>query len=95
MTEDFYKLIGVLCVSVLVGFIIIIPTLIYRLLKRKQLIPEAEKIESPMLFYIGIIFCCVLSISAFLKGMPYVGSAIILILLIDICMLVAYKKGKL
>jgi len=95
MPEDLLKLIVVVGLSLIVSFIIVTVMLIWRLFKRKPLLPiKDEKIQSPAPFYIGILLSGGFSLVAFLINKPYFGSAILLMLIICIFGLIAYKKGR-
>ena len=94
MPEELIMLIVIVGLSLIVSFVIVVPVLIWRLLKRKPLLPKSEKLESPALFYVGILFFAGFAIAAFFTSMPYFGSAFVLMLLACICCLIAYRKGK-
>jgi hypothetical protein len=92
--EELFKLIVGLGLSLIVSLIIIVPVIIWRILRRKPILPKGEKFESPAPFYIGIILFGGFALAAFLTSMPYFGSAILLMLLAFVIGLIAYKKGK-
>lgn len=94
MPEELAKLIAGLGLSLLVSFIIVVPVLIWRRLKRKPLLPKSKKIESPTIFYFGIILFGGFALASFLTGSPYFGTAFLLMLFGFACCLMAYKKGK-
>jgi hypothetical protein len=91
--EELFKLIVIIGLSLIVSFVIIVPVMIWRLLTRKPLLPKGKKIESPTLFYIGIIFFGGFTLATFSTNMPYFGSTFLLMLLACIGGLIAYKKG--
>jgi hypothetical protein len=94
MPEELYKLVVGLGLSLIVSFIIVVPVIIWRILKRKPLLPKGEKMESPTPFYIGIILFGGLALASFLTSTPYFGTALLLMSLACVFGLIAFKKGK-
>jgi hypothetical protein len=93
MPEKFFKLIVIVSLSLIVSFIIVVPIILWRFIKRKPVLPKGKKIESPKIFYIGILLFGCFALAAFLTSMPYFGSAFLLMLLTCVCGLVAHKRG--
>lgn len=93
MPEELFKLLAGLGLSLILSAIIIVPVIIWRVIRRKPILPKGEKIESPTLFYIGITVFCGFALLAFIINMPYFGSAIMLMLLAFVCGLIAFKRG--
>ena len=79
--------------SVVFSIIAVLSIIIWRVIHRKPIIQKNGKIESPNIFYFGIVFFGGSSILAFITEMPYHGIALLIFLCAYIAGLHAYKKG--
>jgi hypothetical protein len=69
--------------------------LLWRIIRRRPLlqIKKDERIESPGMFYVGIILFGISSLGGFLTGRAYSGIFLFLMLISSILGLIAQKKG--
>jgi hypothetical protein len=96
MPEEIIRLFAIVCLSLIISAVFVAIGLIWRLIRKKPLLPKKSKIESPLQIYVviaGIIFCGGLSLATFLNGLPYFGFTFLLMMLGFIAFVVAYKKG--
>jgi len=94
LPEELFKLLIIIGLSLLVSLVFIAPVIIWRAIRRKPLFPKGKKIESAKIFYFGIILFGVFASILFYTGKPYFGSAILLVFLVFIIGLIAFKKTK-
>ena len=93
MPEELFKIIIILGLSLIVSIILVLPVVVWRMIKRRPLVPEGSKIESPAIFYVGTVLLGGLAIIAFIYKMKYFGALFLIMLLIPISGIVAFKKG--
>jgi len=93
MPEELSKFLVVIGLSLAVSAVIIIPIILWRLIRRKPLVSNRTKLNSPNVFYFGIVFFGGFAILSFFTGRPYFGSAILMFMVLFIWGLIAYKRG--
>ena len=95
MSEELSEIALTLFVGLIMAAVSVAVVLIYRLVRRKPLLPiNEDRIKSPLPLYLAIILFGGSSIISFLIGKLYYGSISLLIFLVFVFSLVAYKKGK-
>jgi hypothetical protein len=77
------------------ALICVVSILLWRIIRRKPLlqINKDERIESPAMFYVGIMILGTSSLYSFITGRPYSGIFLFLMLIFCILGLIAQKKG--
>ena len=95
MPQDLMELLYLLAFSLIVATVIIIPVLLWRSLKGQPLLDlkKRKKFESPKTFYIGIIFFGFCTLWAFYENSSYHAIFLLIIVVLYIVGLIAYKKG--
>ena len=93
MPQELIKILFLTVTGILLAFIISIPVFVWRFVKKRPLLGERTKLESPHLLYYGIAFFGITSIAAFRENSPYSGVALLIATFLFIIALIAYKKG--
>lgn len=96
MPNEFYELIEVLGSGLIIGVIFVVPVVIWRLIRRKPILPykQPERMESSIPIFTGILMFGGFCLGSFLTGKIYFGSAFFILFLAFVFPLIAYKKGK-
>ena len=93
MPQELFTLLVIIGLSIVVSIIIIIPVILWRIIKKRPILPKGEKFQSPKIFYFGILLFGCFGVFSFVAGMSYLGSFILLIMFVFIGGLIAHKKG--
>jgi len=95
MPEDLIQLIYLIAFSIIIAFVIIIPVLLWRTFRGQPLfdLKNRKKFESPKIFYIGILFFSSVALWAFYDKMPYHGMFLLIIVVLYLIGLIAYRIG--
>jgi hypothetical protein len=95
MNETLSDFIFSTVIYLFLGLIGAVSILLWRIIRRRPLlqIKKDERIESPGMFYVGIILFGISSLGGFLTGRPYSGIFLFLMLISSILGLIAQKKG--
>lgn len=81
-------------IGVVVGLAFLIPTILWRFIRKKPLFKKDKKLESPKVFYAGIAFFGGFAIFSFLTGTPLFAFVFLLFMLLGIRALIVYKRSK-
>jgi hypothetical protein len=87
------ELLSIVIFSILFSLCIIIPIIVWRLIRRKPIVPKGEKLKSPSMLYAGITFFGGFAIVSFVINRPYFGSAFTIFMTAYLIGLLAYRKG--
>jgi len=93
MPEELFKLLIVMGLSLAVSLAITVPIILWRLIRRKPIPPKGKRLNSPNVFYAGIVLFGSFAALSFFTERPYFGSAILLGMVLFIWGLIAYKRG--
>ena len=93
MPEELLKLLVTIGLSLAFSILIIAPVIIWRIVRKKPIIPKGYKFESPKIFYAGILVFGIFSVLSFLTGTPYHGIVLFIFMSLYIIGLIAYNKG--
>ena len=78
MPEELLKLLIVVGLSLVVSLTITVPIILWRLIRRKFILPKGKRLNSPNVFYAGIVLFGSFAALSFFTHRPYFGSAILL-----------------
>lgn len=93
MPEELFRLLAIVIFSILFSLCIIVPIILWRLIKKKPVIPKGKKLQSPFILYFGIVLFGGFASASFIIGMPYFGSAFMIFMSAYVIGLIAYSKG--
>lgn len=94
MSQELYFLLLAIGVGVTVGLAFLIPNILWRLIKKKPIFPKSKKLESPKILYAGIAFFGGFAIFSFFDGFSIIASTFLLLMLVYVWYLIAYKKAN-
>lgn len=92
--DELNRIVVIVGLSVIVSIVVIVPIVTWRSLTNRPIVPEGKKLESATPLYIGIAFFFSFAVASFLTEMPIFGVTFIIMLIICIGLLSAFKKGK-
>jgi glucan phosphoethanolaminetransferase (alkaline phosphatase superfamily) len=87
------ELLSIVVFSILLSLCIIIPIIVWRLIRRKPVVPKGKKLKSPIMLYAGITFFGGFAVVSFIINRPYYGSAFSIFMAAYVIGLLAYRKG--
>ena len=87
------ELLSIVIFSLLLSFCIIIPIIIWRLIRRRPVVPKNEKLKSPSMLYAGIVLFGGFVVVSFIINRPYFGSAFTIFMTAYVIGLLADRKG--
>jgi hypothetical protein len=87
------ELLSIVIFSIFLSLCIIIPILVWRLIRKKPVVPKDDKLKSPSMLYAGIALFGGFAIVSFVINRPYFGSAFTIFMTAYVIGLLAYRKG--
>ncbi len=81
-------------VGIIVGLAFLIPTILWRLIRKKPLFPKGKKLESPKMLYFGIALLGGFTIISIFTGTPLFALASLIFMLLGIRALIVYKRNN-
>lgn len=91
--DELLKLLVLIVFSIAISLFIIVPIILWRLIRKKPVFPRGEKLRSPKILYAGIGLFGSFGAISFITGTPYFGAAFLIIMCAYVIGLIAYRKG--
>jgi len=82
-----------LSIGLLGALVICVPAIVWRLIRRRPIVPRGRTRNSPGVFYAGIAVFGALAIMSFVMNRPLFGSFLSLGLALSVLGLIAFRRG--
>ena len=93
MVNEFSELVSGLLQSIVIGVLLLIPIILWRLIRGKAIYQGKKKFDSPVVFYVGMILFGSFGVLAFATGNLVYGLVLLVFVCLFIIGLVAYQQG--
>lgn len=91
--EELSDFLLTLSIGLLGALVICVPAIVWRLVRRRRIVPQPRTLNSPGLFYAGIALFGTLAIMSFAMNRPLFGSFLSLGFALSVLGLIAFRRG--